>query len=231
MPNVVWRRSHSCVSAALLLLAVGVLAPRPAQSATATFINTANGRSASGTQNGNPRNVGYAGTFNIQIDSMPPNREAYCVDINNGIAPGNTLPQIPPDYPAEVLFILNNAFPQPNTIGTPLAALNNEAAAVQSAIWSYTDNFVVSSPADVAARAAEIVAAANAAGPLLPSAAPRASAWIRLRQRTSYPATAAIRSPRPLATAWAIRSVASPSRSRSCPDLVREQPLPAPRRP
>lgn len=75
-----------------------------------------------------PRNVGCAGTFNIQSDSRPPNREAPCVDINNGIATGNTLPQIPPDYPAEVLFILDNAFWQPNSIGTPLAGLKNEAA-------------------------------------------------------------------------------------------------------
>lgn len=163
--------AYSLIAASSLLAAT--LVARPASAATATFINTANGRSVSGTQNGNPRNVGFAGTFNIQIDGMPPNREAYCVDIDNGIAPGNTLPQVPPDYPAEVLFILNNTFPQPNTIGTPLAALNDEAAAVQSAIWSYTDNFVVATPASVATRAAEIVAAANAAGPLVPSAAPQ----------------------------------------------------------
>lgn len=147
------------VAAALIAGATSALA------ATATFVNTANGRSVSGVRNGSPQSLGFAGTFNIQIDGMPPTREAYCVDIGNPIAPGDTVPQAPVDYPGQVLFILNNAFPQPNAIGTPLASANDEAAAVQCAIWNYTDNMVCDSPANVAARAAEIVAAANAAPP------------------------------------------------------------------
>jgi len=142
-----------------------VLGATSADAATATFTTTANGRSVSGIRNGNPQSEGYAGTFNIQIDGMPPTREAYCVDISNGISPGDTVPQAPVDYPAQVLFILNNAFPQTNTIGTPLPSANDEAAAVQCAIWSYTDNMVCDTPANVGTRAAEIVAAANAADP------------------------------------------------------------------
>jgi len=64
-----------------------------------------------------------------------------------------------------VLFILNNAFPQPNTIGAPLPAAADEAAAVQCAIWNYTDKMVCDTPSNVGAPAAEIVAAADAAGP------------------------------------------------------------------
>jgi cysteine-rich repeat protein len=75
------------------------------------------------------------------------------------------VPQAPVDYPGEVLFILNNAFPQPNMIGTPLPAAADEAAAVQCAIWNYTDNMVCDPSTNYGARAAEIVAAANAAGP------------------------------------------------------------------
>ncbi|MBY0279599.1 DUF4215 domain-containing protein [Candidatus Binatia bacterium] len=144
---------------------LAVLVSSAAHAATATFVSLANGRAVSGLQNGSPRSLGYAGTFNIQIDGVNPTREAYCVDINNGIAPGNTVPQAPVDYPGEVLFILNNAFPQPNTIGTPLSPVADEAAAVQCAIWSYTDNMVCDTPSNVGVRAAEIVAAANAAGP------------------------------------------------------------------
>jgi TQXA domain-containing protein len=180
-------------------LLVGLLHAAPALAATATFVSTANGRSVSGLQNGSPRSLGFAGTFNIQIDGMPPNVEAYCVDINNGIAPGDTVPQAPVDYPSEVLFILNNAFPQPNTIGTPLASANDEAAAVQCAIWSYTDNMVCSSPANVGARAAEIVAAANAVAPQVPTTVPQSlevtpsSAVNVLPGDTSHAVTATLR--------------------------------------
>ncbi|MEW6270832.1 MAG: DUF4215 domain-containing protein [Thermodesulfobacteriota bacterium] len=181
MPNSAPRRAcdvparpGGATLVALLLAAAlaGIVAPERADAATATFVSTANGRSVSGVKNGNPRSVGFAGTFNVQIDGTPPNVEAYCVDIDNGIAPGDTVPQAPVDYPSEVLFILNNAFPQPNAIGTPLPSANDEAAAVQCAIWSYTDNMVCNTPASVGARAAEIVTAANAAGPQIPTAVP-----------------------------------------------------------
>ena len=95
---------------------------------------------------------------------MPPTREAYCVDIGNGISVGDTVPQAPVDYPGEVLFILNNAFPQPNTIGVPLGTAADEAAAVQCAIWSYTDNMVCDTPSNIGVRAAEIVAASRNEG-------------------------------------------------------------------
>lgn len=156
-----------------LALALMAGSPLDADGATATFTSTKNGRSVQGLQNGSPRNVGFAGTFNIEIDGMGPPVEAYCVDIDNGISPGTTLPQVPPDYPDEVLFILNNAWPQTNSIGTPLGSANDEAASVQCAIWNFTDNYVCTSPANVAARAAEIVSAAAAAAPTFPPPAPQ----------------------------------------------------------
>ena len=160
------QKFHMQKSAAAALLASLILASSSAAlAATATFSSLGNGRAVSGLQNGSPRSLGFAGTFNIQIDGVPPTREAYCVDINNGISVGDTVPQAPVDYPGEVLFILNNAFPQPNTIGTPLPAAADEAAAVQCAIWNYTDNMVCDPSTNYGARAAEIVAAANAAGP------------------------------------------------------------------
>jgi cysteine-rich repeat protein len=171
------RHSPLAVRRAVALLAFLVISVLPirALAADATFVNTANGRSVDGLQNGNPRHLGFAGTFNISIDggaSVP----AYCVDIDNGIAPGDTIPQAPVDYPAEVLFILNNAFPQPNTIGAPLGNVNDEAAAVQSALWHFTDLFDATSPSQVAARAADIVAAAIAGASSLPASAPQSIA-------------------------------------------------------
>ena len=183
----------TAIAAALVLVSSSAFA------ATATFTSLANGRSVSGLQNGSPRSLGYAGTFNIQIDGVPPTREAYCVDINNGIGGGDVIPQAPVDYPGEVLFILNNAFPQTNTIGTPLGAAADEAAAVQCAIWSYTDNMVCDTPSNVGARAAEIVAAANAAGPQSLGVVPQsfdmspASATNFLPGDTSHTVTATLR--------------------------------------
>jgi hypothetical protein len=47
---------------------------------------------------------------------------------------GNTVPQVPVDYPIEVLWILNNAYPFANNAGAPLSDQTCEAAAVQCAI-------------------------------------------------------------------------------------------------
>jgi TQXA domain-containing protein len=87
--------------------------------------------------------------------------EAYCVDIHNPLTFGDSQPQVPPDYPCEVVHILENAYPNPGTIGTPLVDLAREAAAVQSAIWFFTDGFVITGPSDVQARAAEIIGVAT----------------------------------------------------------------------
>jgi TQXA domain-containing protein len=170
--SILPRRSGALAAAVLAVVVLGAVPA--ALAATATFVSTASGRSVSGLQNGNPRSVGFAGTFNVEIDGTPPSVEAYCVDIGNPIGFGDTIPQAPVDYPGEVLFILNNAFPQPSSIGTPLGSAADEAAAVQCAIWSYTDNMVCTTPANVATRAAAIVAAASTAGPLLPAAVPHA---------------------------------------------------------
>src|SRR5882724_7151633 len=87
----------------------------------------------------------FAGVLHITIDGGP-QTDSYCVDITHGISFGDTEPQVPPDYPCEVVYILNNAYPHPNNIPGALADPTREAAAVQTSIWHFTDAFTVTSP-------------------------------------------------------------------------------------
>jgi len=173
------RRGSGCLAAMLVAAAGLALGQRPALAATATLVSPLDSVAVIGLLNNVSHNVSYCGTFNIQIDNTPPSIPGYCVDINNGISFGDTVPQVPVDYPTEVLWILNNAHPVANNAGTPLTPVACEAAAVQCAIWSYTDNYVcqTSNPAStcpgLASRAAAIVVAANAAAPLTPTRVPQ----------------------------------------------------------
>ena len=165
------------VTGAIALLGALLVAAR-AGAVTATFNNTADGVQVSGTRNGNAFSTGFAGTFNVTINPGAIPTKSYCVDLTHFIAGGDTLPQVPVDYPPEVLFILNNAHPQPNTIGTPSTPVRCEAAAVQCAVWHFTDNVACTASSDGACanlgtRAAEIVAAASAAAPTFPTRVPQ----------------------------------------------------------
>ncbi|RKE63911.1 MULTISPECIES: thioester domain-containing protein [Microbacterium] len=74
-----------------------------------------------------------------------------------------------------VTYILNNYYP---TTSEPSGlSANQQAAAVQSAIWYFTDGYVVSTAASSTIReaTAAIVAAAQAAGPVVEPPAPEAS--------------------------------------------------------
>ena len=103
----------------------------------------------------------YAGTFDIQIDAGPVT-QAYCIDLQHTIGSNDCVPQIaPPTYAnaCEVTYILNNFFPNGAVPGGETSA--EEAAAVQSAIWFYTDDFHVDAPATVVTRSQAIITAAQ----------------------------------------------------------------------
>jgi len=158
--------------AALLLVAGLRAAPVHAAEATATGLGAGLFDEVVGTTGGPLETAPFAGAFYITIDGGTPT-ESYCVDIHNPLEAGDTQPQVSPDYPCEVVTILNHAYPNPNGIGSALADVNREAAAVQSAIWHFTDGFVISAPSDVQTRANEIIAfATNGCGevPAVPHA-------------------------------------------------------------
>jgi len=146
--------------AVALVLAAFRATPASAADATLTSLGVGLYDTVAGTTGGPVERAEFAGSFHISIDGGPPT-EAYCIDIHNPLSFGDTEPQTPPDYPCEVVYILGNAYPNPGTIGTPLADVTREAAAVQSAIWHFTDAFVITAPSDVQARASEIIGLAT----------------------------------------------------------------------
>src|SRR5262245_12922134 len=124
--------------------------------ADAQLVSLGAGSSVQGTLAGVSHNLSFAGIFNISIDGGP-TTQGYCVDLTHSIRVGDTVTQITPDYPCEVVYILNNFYPH----GTPVLTASKEAAAVQSAIWHYTDGYLITGPSDVKARADAIYAAAQ----------------------------------------------------------------------
>jgi TQXA domain-containing protein len=138
-------------------LATGLRAvPTLAADATLTSLGAGLYNAVVGTTGGPTETFSFAGAFHITIDGGAPT-DAYCVDIHHPLSVGDTEPQTPPDYPCEVVYILTHAYPNPGGIGSQLADLNREAAAVQAAIWHFTDAFTITAPADVQSRTAEII--------------------------------------------------------------------------
>lgn len=130
-------------------------------SSIAKILATAQGRNISYQLNGNNAH-NYAGTFRGELDG---NTEFfYCIDINNPLAWWNNgaNPYTDDAYTGpKITYILNNYYPF-------VATTNNErteAAAVQMAIWHFSDDVdanTVSNNNAVRDRALEIIADANA---------------------------------------------------------------------
>jgi cysteine-rich repeat protein len=161
------RRAGGILAAAVAALA---LSARPGLAANATLTSLGEGlyNTVQGTLNGNPETLYFGGVLHIRIDGGP-ETDSYCVDIQHGISFGDTEPQVTPNYPCAVVYILNNAFPRANNIPGALSDVNREAAAVQASIWQLTDPFVVTGPADIVARANQIDATAQSQCGVVPA--------------------------------------------------------------
>jgi TQXA domain-containing protein len=156
--------SRARIAIALMIVACVVGAAPRALAATATVTSLGSGvyRTLEGRiAGGAVRTYGFAGTFHIRIDGAAES-DAYCVDLHEEVRVGDSMPQTPPAYPCEVVYVLNNTFPNPNMIAGRLTNSNREAAAVQAAIWHFTDGFSVTAPADIVTRGGQIVDAARA---------------------------------------------------------------------
>ena len=110
----------------------------------------------------NLRDTFFAGLLKGTLNSV--STKFYCIDINTRLArnedywdEGNT--------PSEITYILNNYFPFKTSYSGMLSNLNKEAAAIQFAIWHFSDNVdlnEISGSNDIENRAIAIVADANA---------------------------------------------------------------------
>ncbi len=98
----------------------------------------------------------FGGTINASVGGQ--NVKLYCIDLTHHlqwntdyIDAGNTSP--------EITYILNNYYPYVTNRADALQDARREAAAVQGAIWTFSDGLAeFTSPADVEARRQQIVA-------------------------------------------------------------------------
>lgn len=106
----------------------------------------------------------YVGTFNATIDGHA--TKMYCIDIQNNLVFNQTYNDS--GYTAsKITYVLNNYYPYKSLPYTgSLNAPEKEAAAVQFAIWHYSDGVDVNTGdnAEVKARALQIIIDADANG-------------------------------------------------------------------
>ncbi|MCQ1987893.1 thioester domain-containing protein [Arthrobacter sp. zg-Y844] len=113
-------------------------------------------------------NVSFAGIINTQDAYGTTTAEMYCIDLRtatrvgigyeNGTWDESNIPNI-----GYVNRILNSYYP---TTDLPAGNVNNKAAAVQAAIWFFTDGFVLNRQSNLYSTVAAIVNDTIAAGPL-----------------------------------------------------------------
>ncbi len=110
----------------------------------------------------NQSSTTFAGTFKGTLNSEV--KYFYCIDIGNYLATNE-------DYwdegstPSEITYILNNYYPYKTGYPGQTTSLEKEAAAIQLAIWHFSDGLnanTISNDADVKARALAIIADATA---------------------------------------------------------------------
>ena len=124
-----------------------------------------------------PKNEGFAGIiFGTATDGSNTQLSLYCFDINTNTSPGinyvlgtwnaSNVPNV--NYVAQVL---DNYYPKTNEPAA-LTDPNQKAAAVQAAIWFFSDRYVLNTSDPLHDVVSGIAAAVIAKGPALPPAPP-----------------------------------------------------------
>lgn len=119
---------------------------------TVSYTNPFNNQSASN----------FAGTFHGTLNSN--SEKFYCIDLQHGLVYNQ-------DYwdesstPSEITYILNNYYPYKTSYSGKLSDNDKEAAAVQMAIWHFSDGLnanTISNSSTIKNRTLAIIADANA---------------------------------------------------------------------
>jgi TQXA domain-containing protein/LPXTG-motif cell wall-anchored protein len=144
------RRRAAAIAASLALasgLVAGLAAPASAEGEAELIGRTAdNNATVEGTVGGVQNITAEAGLFDVQVGDQV--LTVYCLDLEAGLDPGATLPEIPPsEADIDNLDIIeailrwyhpNGSGPEGHTIeGTPA----QQAAATQAAIWHFSNGF------------------------------------------------------------------------------------------
>lgn len=117
-----------------------------------------------------PENDAYCGVFLCNLDGTP-NVPFYCLDLCTPVSPGDTLKDSASTIP-EAIYITTRYFPAIATYPGKLSNNNDEACAIQLAIWHFRNGIdianvtSVSGPNDAAvkSRALDIIADVNLNG-------------------------------------------------------------------
>ncbi len=115
----------------------------------------------------------YTGSLRASIDNVTP-VELYCVDIDRYLCYPTCYSQGPDVSSQQIVWILNNYYPSVPSEPASLPTTAERGAAVQLAVWHFSDGVDISSggsPLAVFDAARAIIAAANTASvPATPSA-------------------------------------------------------------
>lgn len=95
---------------------------------------------------------GFAGLLNITVNGVP--NLTYCINLYGQVGPPD------PNYTdtcsnaaSSIRYILNNLYPHNSTLyGGRLSDINQEVAAIQAAIWYFSDNITLNSITDATIR-------------------------------------------------------------------------------
>jgi hypothetical protein len=119
-----------------------------------------------------PKDEGFAGVIYAQPPSGGTTETLYCIDINTDtyIGYGYVLGTWDAANVPNVGFVarlLNDYYPNNPNEPAALTDLNQRAAAVQAAIWYFSDRYVLSSSSPLFSTVASIVATVQKDGPLI----------------------------------------------------------------
>lgn len=102
------------------------------------------GQNVTGNLPGQPSEQLWAGVFNVRVDNVP--QQAFCTDINNPISTGQCY-QNSSVGATDVLVACTLQYYPPQS-----GLTNLEASARQTAVWSFSDGFILTAPSDVVNR-------------------------------------------------------------------------------
>ncbi len=157
--------------ALMTLLGLNFAAAQPRGISVCKVQSTGNGSNVQFTNPYPPFNTFnvFAGVFNSTIDNNA--AKMYCIDIRNNLV-FNEVYNDSGFTPSKITYVLNNYFPyKAHPYAGALGTKEKEAAAVQLAVWHYSDGVDVNTVnvADIKTRALQIIADADLnAGSVLP---------------------------------------------------------------
>ncbi len=165
------RKKKTSIYLAIILALIMGAFPLTALASTANLIGQANGTEVTHPSVGINK---WVGTFYVTLDGNPTQYEVYCINFYVPVCTGPGFNQASDISQPEVVWILNNYYPNTNEPAI-LTTAAEKAAAVQLAIWYFTDGIDITtpyageSPSNVLNAARDIIAIAGGKAATVPA--------------------------------------------------------------